>query len=219
MKKQYLFLLFPLLFCLAGCVRVSSNTLSNKRKIPQGFPFGSSFCIVPAQKNRQLINQEVADKISTFLDKQDMNYTITDRNRAHYLLVFDFSMSRSKNRVNSLAYIPGTTQKKSGNAHGSNNWGSSNKLDYKEETINSGSFVPTTQDEITFTRCLTITIYDAGTYRKNKKEEIWFASAVSSGSSDDIRQIMNRLLESVFKNFGKDTKKNVNNSYWSWWNS
>ena len=61
-----------------------------------------------------------------------------------------------------------------------------------------------------YDRWLTIVTSDARSFRESKKEKvIWYGDIISSGSSRDLRTVMNYMLVVAFKEFGKDTKKGI----------
>jgi len=51
---------------------------------------------------------------------------------------------------------------------------------------------------------------DARSFRESKTDKvIWYGEIISSGSSRDLRTVMNYMLIVVLEEFGKDTKKGI----------
>lgn len=229
-KSCYVLLCIPLLLSLSGCVHVTSTTFANKRKIQYGFPVGSSFCIVPAQNANKLFVKEVEDKITGMLEQR--NYFLTDAESADYYLTFDFGMDQSTRMVSSPRYVSGQTKTTHGDSYysgsiRSNGYQPVNSTyngcgNHQKQSKTSGTVVYVPEEVTTFSRNLTMTVYDAKRYRSSKTEEqLWRATANSFGRTGDLRLIIDYLLKSVFKNFGKDTEKNVYDTWWNvydtWW--
>jgi|GEM_PF-1261797 len=226
-KRFHVLLYLPLILCLTGCgphVAVTHTALADREKIPYGFPYGSSFYIVSSKDNKQLFVKEVANKIAVVLEENE--YIVTNAMKANYYLVFDFGMDSSRHIVNKWNYIPGQTKTTYGTSHNSQGLGGTSynsefgltnynahgfgQTSYQEQSQTSGTFVPVPTEVTLFTRHLTITVYDASDYRKSKqKEQLWHATATSTGESADLREIIDYLLKATFKSFGKDTKKNI----------
>jgi len=207
-KEKYIYLLLIIVLALPSCMKrvsISTNTFLNSRSIPDGFSPKSSFSIAPLkQSNNQLFETEIENKIIKIL--QNKGYVVTDPDHADYYLIFDFGMTSSKQVVNVPKYVPGQSQTRSGNVY--NGWKAAN---YNETSTSSGSIVYVPEEQTLFTRSLHLTVYDASLYKqKNQEEQVWQGSAASTGEDADLRDILDYLLVSVFKNFGKDSKKMIN---------
>ena len=211
-SKFKLILLGTILIFLGACktIKIVNNSFANKQSIPQGFIPGSSFCIkftytdnplIP--KNiAEMIASEAAEKIAKIL--QTNGYVIRNSKTADYNLVFSFGMTKSINIVNVPVYMPGQTQIKNGNILDN----SGEAVQYQEETQTSGKVVYVPQECTVYNKNLVAQIYDARLQREaNKEKQVWLGSADSSNESSDIRDIMDYLLVSTFKYFGKNTQR------------
>lgn len=164
---------------------------------------GSSFAIAPPPHDNQMFSKEVAQKIRKILEGS--GYSITDKEHADYLLQFDFAMTSDTKTINVPHYIPGPSKSVEGNVTGADG-----VVHYQEETTLSGTTVFVPEDFTFFTRNLLVSVFDAETYRSTGiEEQVWEGYAVSTGSSDDFRDMIDYLLVSAFKYFGKNTHKNV----------
>lgn len=205
-KFLVLFILTTVSFVIFSCARdshLTTSTFVDTKTLPQGFAQGSSFALLPMQKDNQLFSKEVSQKIEKILEGK--GYTVKNPDKADYYLLFNFGMTSSTGTINVPRYIPGGTEKKEGSIYGVGG-----SVQYQEQTQKAGSTVYVPQTYTFYTRGLLVAVYDAKIYRKTKKEEqVWQGFSVSSGESDDLRQIIDYLLVSVFKYFGKNTYKNI----------
>jgi hypothetical protein len=144
--------------------------------------------------------------------------------RADFELYYRYERTSSKELINTPKYIPGTEQTTygTGNAHGNactpfGCYHNSGSVHYQETTITPGSVVYVPETVTLFTHKISIDVYRINPFLRNKKKElVWQGSAVCCDKSADRRYIMDYLLQSVFKHFGKDTKKNVHKEYIDW---
>ena len=205
-----LLILLSSLFFLPACVHrvhVTSNTYANVKSIPNGFIFGNRFAILSAKNTNSLPEQDLILKITRMLEGN--NYIVSDVNNADYCLLFNLNTDSSQATEYVEKYVPGQSQTTSGNVYGGYN-----TAQYNGTTQSSGTttYIPT--QYTLFTQTLHITVYNAKLYREGEKEEVWQGSAVSSGKNPDFREISDYLLTSIFKNFGKDTKKFNVQKFW-----
>ncbi len=196
-----------LLLLIPGCtkkIQVYSNAFADKKKIPMGFALNRSFYILtPDDKNVLFVN-EVKDKLADLL--LENGYSIADKEQADYYLFFNFGLDSSNKTVSVPYYIPGETKTTSGSVYSSDGINTS----YQDQTISSGTYVYAPVEVTVYNRHITMEVYDAFTYRNSKKpEQLWHIVATSSGDSSDLRLIMDYLLKTVAKNFGKDTKQTI----------
>lgn len=180
---------------------VSSNTFVDYQEIPQGFAKGSSFCLVSKNNENILFSREVEKKIATLLEQD--GFKIEHASTAQYTLLFDFAISSFSEVVNTPKYIPGEKQKTTGNVSRSNG----TYTEYEESTESSGQTVYVQETHVFFKRTLTIEV-------RNKHSEIpvWTGDFMSTGSSSDLREVMDYLLVSVVEYLGKNTGKCVTSS-------
>jgi len=195
-----------MLLFLCSCTRtyyVDVDTYADRKQIPNGFPPGSSFVVLPDETDVGAFSKEMTQKIDQMLE--DRGYDVVSANKADYYLVFKTSMTSAESTVCVPIYTPGSSQTTTGNVYGSRGHAS-----YSETTKSSGTTDYVNQSYTYFIRGVGLHVYDAHTYRKHKKEDlIWSGIAISSGSNSDFRDVVDYLLVSVFKYFGDNTKKSV----------
>jgi hypothetical protein len=240
MKKLALVTLSTLsLLVLSGCVRqikVTKNTIADKRAIPNGFIKGCSFSVTSLNQDNLLLSKEIGEKIATSLENQE--YTIQSIENSDYYLFFNYGITSSKSIINTPIYtpgktytthVPGQTYTTHGNAYGYCYNQQTHSTGYSQQTQSSGTITYIPQEYTVFTRNLNVNVYDAKEYRKTKKTldtpedlqcfskmQVWEGLAVSCGYNGDLRYIMDYLVHSLFKHFGKDTTHNLNETYGEW---
>lgn len=207
-KKNLILALSVILMLVSGCthrVYVTSSSFADTELIPYGFPIGSSFSIAATQsaKHNKMLSKEISRKIANILIAND--YTVVDSGKADYYLTFSYGMDSSIETRNVTAYVPGTTQVTQGFMHGYNGGAV-----YQEQTATPGTFVSVPEEYVLYERKLTIHVYTSNPFTKNKdREEVWQASAISTGETGDLRETMDYLLASAFKHFGENTGKRL----------
>jgi hypothetical protein len=217
--------LLSFLVVLPGCMKqihVASNTFADRTIIPCGFSAGQSFSIASTNNSQNLFEKEVSQKIAYTLE--EMGYEIAVTKPADFELQYRYERTSSKELINTPKYVPGTEQTTygTGNAHGNactpfGCYHNSGSVHYQETTTTSGSIVYVPETVTLFTHKISIDVYRINPFLRDKKKElVWQGSAVCCDRSPDRRYIMDYLLQSVFKHFGKDTKKNVHKEYIDW---
>ena len=204
--KVILIIMILPLFCSCGkrIEKITINSFTNPKKIPNGFSKESSFCVIPAKNNNQLFEKEISQKIKTIL--QDQEYAIKEQKNANYYLTFIYGIKSSTHIINVPKYVPGQEQTIQGNIYGKYGWYGG----YTEQSQSTGSIIYVPEEYTFFNKSLFIKVYDADLYRKTKNEDlVWEGSAISCGESSDIRKFIDYLLMSVFRYFGKNTQKNI----------
>lgn len=202
-SKATLLILTPFLMLLTGCGRnlhITHNTFADTQNIPRGFPLNSSFYVSSSTEDKKLLTKEIVQKITWILE--DKGYTVTDKETADYHLTFDTKMTQETGTRSVLTYIPGDVQTTTGCVLGQG------AVTYQEQTETPGKFVYVPEKYTYFSRKLSIHVYDLG----QENEEVWQGSAFSDGESGDLRDIIDYLLVSSFKYFGKNTQKKIHTS-------
>jgi hypothetical protein len=210
------------LVLLPGCmkqIQVSSNTFADKTLIPCGFAEGQTFSISSVNSSHQLFEKETSQKIASMLE--EMGYEIELASPADFDLYYRYETTSSREVINTPKYIPGTEQRTcgTGNAYGNGYtpfgcYHNSESVHYKETTTTSGSIIYVPETVTIFTHKISIDVYRVNPFLCNKKKElVWQGSAICCDRSGDCRYIIDYLLKSIFKHFGKDTKKNVHKEY------
>lgn len=221
------------LFLLPACVKrvcVTRDTFANTHAIPQGFATGSTFAVMWKHKDNQLFMQEIANKISRMLEKAGCK--IVDKNSAQHYLFFDFDVTTAKETKVVPLYTPTRSHKviremrdtkdfvheKLDHVSGQQQDATSayNLNDVKpktttyEETTQTGSVEYTYQEQAIITKKLSMTVYDAQSWNKNKNSmQVWHAVVTSCDDAADKREAVDYLLKAAFKNFGSDSKKHI----------
>lgn len=203
-------LMIGLLSFLPACIRqvhITSNTFANANSIPYGFPLGSRFAIICTSNENRLFAQEVTAKISKIL--YENGYEVSDENNADYYLTFHFGMTSSRATKMVPVIVPGTSETTHGIVAGNRDF-----IQYNERTQSPDTLTYVPHEYTLFTRELHLTASDAHLFRRTHQEEqIWQGSAISSGESGDLREVMDYLLKASFKNFGRNTKRSIQEVY------
>ncbi len=196
-----------ILLLIPGCakqIQVYSTAFADKKKIPNGFASDKSFFVFMPDDKNELFAKEVKDKIENLLIEG--GYLLADLEQADYYLFFNFGLDSSNRIVSVPYYIPGETKTTSGSAYSS--YG--NYTSYQGQSTSSGTCAYTPIEVTIYNRNITVQVYDASVYRNSKKaEQLWHMVASSSGESSDLRLIIDYLLKTIRKNFGKDTKQTI----------
>ncbi|MCX6262583.1 MAG: hypothetical protein NTY95_17420 [Bacteroidia bacterium] len=211
-----IFLLIASLLILGGCGKVSltSNSFADTSSIPYGFPAGSSFFVMFTHTDSELISQNIATMISNEVSQKiadllkHKGYTIANSyEHSDYVLVFRLGMTSFKTIVNIPIYIPGQTQ--TTNGYINDRYGYAGN--YHEEQTTSGTFIYVPQEKILFNRTFVAQVYNAKSFREKKEEkQIWIGYTASVGENADMRKMVDYLLLSTFRYFGKNTTGNIN---------
>ncbi len=194
------YILLFLLVLMAGCTQysVSTNAFADVQLIPQGFEKNASFAIVSKHENDRLFTKEISHKLEKLIKEQ--GFAVKDEAASDYLLVFDFGMTSFKETVQVKKEIPGETVTKQGNTK---TWGDHHlHKDYAEKTESSSKTIYVPEERTYFTGTLQIDVC-------KENEVIWNVQTTSTGSSNDLRELIDYLLVSSFNYFGQNTHKKV----------
>ena len=206
MKFNTIKSLLLLLILLPACghkICIKHNAYANTKHIPQGFPYFSSFTVETVNHDDPMLSQEITHKIEHMLQKN--GYCIQHESKAHYYVLFDYHMKRTKKTIPVEKYIPGKTII----SHGSELVNGRAKL-YQEETQTPGSWIYVPEEHTFFTKSIIIQVYDAQHYRTGSKPTpIWQETANCCDENGDLRDSLDYLLVTAFKYFGKNTQKNI----------
>jgi hypothetical protein len=198
---------FAILF-LCSCGRqtyLTSAAYVDAKKLPSGFSAGSSFAVVSMRQDMQLLAKEINEKIEKILSAK--GYLITDVDKSDYFLVFNFGVTSSTHTANDLHYVPGEGTTKQGTVYGSRGFAVGS---YEETSRSSGYYTYIPREYTLYTKELSIWVYDAKLYRTSKQEDqLWQGSAVTSDECGDLRQVLDYLLITALKHFGRSTGQNI----------
>jgi len=213
MKKLFYLLLLGII--TGGCMFIRMRTsgfLDHLYTTQSKYPFsqGVSFFVLenPDAEN-PIFEKEIKAKIEKLLINQ--GYTIGDYMNADYYIVFGYAIDSGHNVTTPVPiYHPGETIYHTGRVNvytsdGSYGWG-----DYYGTTTTPGYFtyIPASRRE--YTRRFQVKVLDANILRNSGKEKvIWVGDTISTGSSSDLRFVINYLLVATFKHFGENTRRAV----------
>lgn len=211
MKNSFLAPMLCLILITTGCfwrkTNVSSTTFADVDRIPHGFTSSSTFNVLYSNNDNPLMAKEIRKKIEHMISQK--GYRVQDRNTANYYLVFEANIESSQHTVNSLQYIPGPTQTTQGNI---------GNVFFNQTTNTWGNFQYVPEEITLYTGSLKIYVYDAEEHRKWFGKEdvlVWSGSAVSVGNNPDLRELIDYLLVSIFKDFGSSTGRIVSRNIWA----
>jgi hypothetical protein len=192
MKINKLMLLILSIGLLGSCakesgMRIQTNTFANKEEIPKGFEKKDSFSIAAKQKGDSLFTQEVSQKIAAVL--KDKGFRIEEAGDADYSLNFSFGMKRSTHTREVPVYIP--------------DYG---RWSYYSYYHRYGGYRVTYVPKIytLFNKILLLEVY-----KKNSEVPVWQGTAHSYEEDSNLRDAIDYLLVTVFKYFGKNTRRYV----------
>lgn len=203
-KMRMKSILLLLLVLMAGCTQysVSTNAFADVQLIPQGFEKNASFAIVSSHRNDRLFTKEISHKIEKLL--KEHGFVVKDQGKSDCLLVFDFDMKSFKEIVHVEKQVPGETVTKQGNTK---TWGDQQlNKDYAEKVESSSKTIYVPEERTYFTGHLQIDVHKEDT---PQKEVLWSVHTASTGSNNDLRELIDYLLVSSFNYFGQNTHKKV----------
>jgi hypothetical protein len=196
MKIYKLFLLNLSIILLGSCaresgMRVTTNTFANKEVIPQGFKKQTSFSISTKQKGDPLFTREVAQKIATIL--RNKGFTIKTTSDVEYNLNFSFAMSKSTHVRDVPVYIP--------------DYGHWHYHHYHHGYGFSIAYIP--KEFTLFHKILLLEVYKNSGSRAERIVPVWQGTAHVYEEDSDLRDAIDYLLVTVFKYFGRNTKRYI----------
>jgi hypothetical protein len=159
-------------------------------------PGASLFVLEDQKAQNPLLEKEVKAKIETLLTKQ--GYLLVPYDRADYYVLFTYGLGNPQT-VSVTAPAWGV-----GLGFGSGYCGPG--VGYGFYWPGWGSFY--TETQALYDRWLRVNVVEGKYYRETgKSRPVWVGEAHSTGSSSDIREVMNPLLIAVFEQFGVNTGK------------
>jgi len=189
MKK--LVLILPLFFCGFGCstYQVGINGYSASGADLE-LPQNSSISVV-ADTNapNPLFEKEVASKIQKILNEK--GYSCAHVGKADFYLFFEYGVSSGENKtgVRPIYHVGGTAT-------------------YSTiQTPGYTTYVP--YSYTVFTRQLKLFLFD-NSVMERKVDPLWSGTITSTGTSSDLREVINYMLVCAFDHFGENTKKRIN---------
>jgi hypothetical protein len=165
---------------------------------------GSSLFVIENQKAKNpLLEKEIKDKINKLLEKQ--GYSPAPYEKADYYLLYSYGMGgEGSNTVvmpDSGPYAGG------GFGIGTGYGGRSASYFFVAPFF---SYYPYAESVALYDRWLLINVVDGKYYReKGQFKTIWVGEARSTGTSSDLRTVLNYLLLADLKKLGQNTGKAV----------
>jgi hypothetical protein len=194
MKKALILLTALFLVACGASYQVTTETFADYSIIPDGFPAGTSFAIVPTNENNPLIAKQMSYKIEQLLVNQ--GYVVNNED-ADYQLMFSHKITEKNITVNKTEHSPQKTENKKGFSR--NDKG---QVTYTESSKMSLEWNSVPEQKIRYIRELSIHVFDG-------KEEVWSGSAKNTGDKAGIRETADYLLFSLLNRFGYNTQKSV----------
>lgn len=169
-------------------------------KAPAPFAPGAAFFVI-GNKDAQnpLLEKEVKEKSARLLEK--MGYRLTPFDKAEYYLLFAYGIGAGRPAVTMPDYSIGI-----GIGAGYPGYYGGRNYFFAAPWF---SYYPAITERV-YDRWLILSVIDAKHYReKGDFRTLWVGEARSTGTSSDLREMINYLLVAAFEQFGKDTKKAV----------
>lgn len=201
---KYLIIVFTIIF--SSCMHTTVYKVEFNSFIDESYsiPTGSKLYIMenPESKN-PIFDREITGKIIKILINE--GYYIAPPNEADYCIIYNYGITSGKEVITQQRTEPGHYEQKSRvNAYNTTT-GVEYKSYYDQYVPGKTSYVNRT---ITvFHRYLNVKVFKSiDLSKKNKKmRPVWVSETKSTGSSNDLRMVMDYLLVPTFKNFGINT--------------
>jgi len=193
-----------LMTLLGGCTpvfRIQVNGFADPGYAGRLAPPASIAVEENARAENPLFEKEIKAKVNKLI--KGKGFLIAAPDRADFLCNFSYGMGAGPTRIGSLA-VPSPPL------------ASAVVVSNQGGTVQTGTvmapgpptYVPYAWTE--YDRWLNIVIRDARLFRSAKKDQVvWYGEVLSSGTSRDLRRIINYLLVAAFAEFGRDTKQGV----------
>jgi hypothetical protein len=204
MKKfLWIFLLGLLSIAAFGCAttttyQVQVNGYTDNAALAPFFPSASFSVIENKEAQNPLLEKEVKAKIDKLLEKH--GYPLVPYDQAEYYMFFTYGMGAPQT-------VAVTTPSWGfGLGFGTGYWGPG--AAYGLYWPGYGPYY--TETQALYNRWLRLTVVEGRYYRETgKSHTIWVGEARSTGTSSDLREVLNPLLIAAFEQFGKNTSKAV----------
>jgi hypothetical protein len=163
---------------------------------------GGTFCVIENREAQNpLLEKEVKDKINQLLTKQ--GYQLAAYEQADYYLFFSYGLGGEPSTTVVMPdYYP-----YAGFGFGSGSGYRSSSYFFVAPFF---SFYPYPESVALYDRWLLLNVVDGKYYReKGQFRTIWVGEARSTGTSSDLRTVLNYLLLADFHEFARNTGKAV----------
>ncbi|MGQ9688972.1 MAG: DUF4136 domain-containing protein [Desulfobaccales bacterium] len=195
-----LFLVVILMASGAGCAATRAYQVQVNGYTDPAVPVfapGAMVCVLEDQKAQNpLLEKEVKAKIEKLLEKN--HYSLAPYDQAQYFVSFAYGLGTPQTvSVGAPAWSVGV-------GFGTGWWGPS--AAYGVYWPGWGPYY--TETRPLYDRWLRLTVVDGKQHRDTgKSQALWVGEARSTGSSSDLREVLNFLLIAVFEQFGRNTGK------------
>ena len=188
----------------SGCTpvyRVQVNGFADHDYVGRIVP-NAKICVTENTKaENPLLGKEIRTKIEKILKSK--GFILSNTESADLLCAFNYGVGIGRTQIGS---VPVQSPPITSSVIVSNQGGASQTTAIM--TPGPTTYVPYARTD--YDRWLNIVILDAKSFREPKKEKVvWYGDIISSGSSRDLRTVMNYMLIAAFEEFGKDTKKGI----------
>jgi hypothetical protein len=167
---------------------------------------GSIYVIENPNPPNPLLEKEIKSKIEKLLKARYLT-VVDDPKLADFYLTFVYGINSGRTELKNVpVYIPGSQQTVTFN--------SPNRVpninDPQATIQNPASLGYRTETETVYDRGLYLYLVDGKEVRKTGKiKQVWIGEVKSTGSSADIREIINYMLLPAIKYYGRSTNKEV----------
>jgi len=188
--------------CLTGCslgpvYNVKVNGYAEPGATRPLKPGGSFFVIANKEAKNPLLENEVRDKIIKLLLSH--GYPHTTYEKADYYLFFAYGLGEPR----SVSVV-------APDYYGGVGWGMGCGWGGPAFSVMLPPWGGYTSDAAIYDRWLLINVVDGPAYRtRQASQPVWVGEARSTGTSSDLRTVLNYLLAADFQEFGKNTGKAV----------
>jgi hypothetical protein len=167
-------------------------------------PGASFFVIENKETPNPLLEKEIRGKIIKLLEQQ--GYQSVPFEKAEYYLLFSYGMGPGRDVVVVMPdYYPYGWEYPGGPGFGVGPGFGGRSFFFAAPFFSFGPSYTTAQ----YDRWLRLNVVDGKYYRENEGQfrTVWVGEAGSTGSSADLRTVVNYLLTALFQQFGKNTGK------------
>ena len=200
-KVIFIIVLVLLAFGCTPVYRIQVNGYADPDQIGKITQKANIHVIENTKAENPLLDKEIRTKIEKILKNRGL--ILSNIETADLLCKFNYGMGMGLTRIGS---IPVQSPPVTTSVIVSNQSGAAQTTTLM--TPGPTSYMPYARTE--YDRWLNIVVLDARSFRESKTDEvIWYGEIISSGSSRDLRTVMNYMLIVVLEEFGKDTKKGI----------
>jgi hypothetical protein len=197
-------ILMIMILVAGGCTpvyRVQVNGFADADAAGRILPHARISVVERPDAENPLFEKEVARKIGKIL--RGKGFSLSDLGGADFLCTFNYGVGVGLTRVGSvpLPSPPVTSIVTIPDRDG---------VPQTTTVMTPGPMTYVPQVSTEYDRWLRIAISEAASYRTSKTARVvWYGDIVSSGTSRDLRTVMNYMLIAAFEEFGKDTGKGI----------